>query len=177
MPNRWLRDWQRDGQFGYDHPMKQKAYIETTIVSYLTARRSGNAIVAGRQAVTEEWWEHRRPAFDLVVSDLVVREAEAGDPGAASHRLARLEGIPLLDVSGEAVSLAETLVQIGPIPSEYAEDALHIALCAVHGVDFLLTWNCKHLANAAQRHDIEACVAAQGYQCPVICTPEELLEE
>lgn len=157
--------------------MKQRLYIETTIISYLTARKSRNSIVAGRQALTREWWEHRRTAFDLVISELVFEEAAAGDQEAAKRRLEYISGMLSLHISDEAVSLAEALVSKGPIPSEYGEDALHIALCAVHGIDFLVTWNCRHLANAFHRHQIEAVVEARGYRCPVICTPEELMED
>jgi hypothetical protein len=157
--------------------MKQRLYIETTIISYLTARTSRNPIVAGRQALTREWWEHRRTAFDLVVSELVFEEATAGDQEAANRRLAYISGMDSLHISDEAVTLAEALVSEGPIPSEYGEDALHIALCAVNGIDFLVTWNCRHLANAFHRHQIEAVVEEMGYRCPVICTPEELMED
>ena len=157
--------------------MKQKVYIETTVISYLTARVSKNSIIAGRQALTWEWWERCSPSFDLVVSELVFQEAEFGDPEAAKKRISHISEIDSLMISDEAVSLAETLVINGPIPQEYGEDALHIALCAINGIDFLLTWNCKHLANAMLRHKIETVVEAQGYQCPVICTPAELMEE
>jgi len=157
--------------------MKQRLYIETTIISYLTARKSRNPIVAGRQALTREWWEHRRKAFELVVSELVFEEATAGDQEAAKRRLAYISGMDSLRISDEAVTLAEALVIEGLIPREYGEDALHIALCAVNGVDFLMTWNCRHLANAFHRDEIEAIVEARGYRCPVICTPEELMEE
>ena len=106
-----------------------------------------------------------------------MREAGEGDPDAAKRRIDRSSSIPSLTLTEEAVSLAEMLVREGPIPEEYAEDALHIALCAVNGVDYLLTWNCKHLANAAFRYQIENVVERCGYQCPIICTPEGLLEE
>lgn len=157
--------------------MKQKVYIETTVISYLTARLSGNPIIAGRQILTREWWENRRKFFELVISELVFREAEGGDQAASGLRIDYLSGINTLEISDDAISLAEILVKEGPIPREYGEDALHIALCAVNGIDFLLTWNCKHLANAAHRHRIEAVVENEGYSCPVICTPEELAEE
>ncbi|MBN1103300.1 MAG: type II toxin-antitoxin system VapC family toxin [Deltaproteobacteria bacterium] len=152
-------------------------YTETTIVSYLTARASGDPIVAGRQALTREWWENRRKVFDLVVSELVFQEAEAGNPEAAKRRMAFLSAMGSLAITEEAVLLGEALIEEGPIPKEHGEDALHIALCAVNGIDFLLTWNCRHLANAIFRHQIESIVEMRGYQCPVICTPEELMEE
>jgi predicted nucleic acid-binding protein len=157
--------------------MKPILYIETTIISYLAARTSRNPIVAGRQALTREWWENRRMAFDLVVSELVFNECAAGDQEAAKRRFDYIADMDSLHVSNDAVTIAEALVVEGPIPNEFGEDALHIALCAVNGIDFLVTWNCRHLANAFHRHRIEEVVESQGYRCPVICTPEELLED
>jgi predicted nucleic acid-binding protein len=110
------------------------------------------------------------------VSPLVVSEAEDGDPEAARQRIQSIEGIPALAVSDEARSLAHLLVASGPIPQRYAEDALHIALCAVNGIDYLVTWNCTHLANATLRRAVERVVEHAGYQCPIICTVEELME-
>ena len=124
----------------------QKVYIETTIVSYLTSKPSSNPIVAGRQALTSEWWEQKRSSFGLVVSELVFQEAEGGDPGAAKKRIDLISGIDTLYISDEAIALAEALVLERAIPQEYGEDALHISLSAVNGIDFLMTWNCKHLA-------------------------------
>lgn len=157
--------------------MKPRVYIETTIVSYLAARPSRDRIVSGRQALTEEWWRARSVQFEIVVSELVVEEAREGDPEVARRRLEYLSGIDSLVTSDSAVSLAEALVDEGPIPREYSEDALHIALCAVNGVDFLMTWNCKHLANATLRDDVRGVVESHGFRCPVICTPEELMED
>lgn len=157
--------------------MKQRLYVETTIISYLAARISSNPIVAGRQALTQEWWENRRHSFDVVVSELVFEEAAAGDQDAAERRLNYIADIDSLLISDEAVIIAEALVKEGPIPMEYGEDALHIAICAVNGIDFLVTWNCRHLANAIHRQKIEALVESKGYRCPVICTPEELMED
>jgi len=157
--------------------MRPKAYIETTVISYLTARESPVAVIAGRQQVTREWWERRRDLYDLAVSEIVAQEAADGDAEAASKRLAVLEGIPSLSLSPESLALAEALVSECPIPEEWIEDGFHIALSAVNGMDFLVTWNCKHIANAKLRHDIERIVESHGYACPVICTPEELMED
>jgi predicted nucleic acid-binding protein len=157
--------------------MNQKVYIETTIVSYLAARPSKNSIVAGRQALTWEWWKKRRRSFDLVVSELVFQEAADGDSEASIKRLNFLGNIYSLTISDDAVHLAESLTEKGGVPPQFGEDALHIALCAVHGIDYLLTWNCKHLANASRRHKIEEIVENEGSQCPVICTPAELMED
>ncbi len=105
------------------------------------------------------------------------REAARGDTVAARTRLERIAGLQILRISDEAVFLAERLTYSGPIPREYAADALHVAMAAVHGMDYLLTWNCKHLANAAHRQKLESLVGGAGYACPVICTPEELMED
>lgn len=120
--------------------------------------------------------DERSSGFELVISELVEQEAEAGDPDASRLRLATIQGIAILALSDEAVSIAEHLVGSGPIPREAAADALHIAVAALNGVDYLLTWNCKHLANAALRVQIAALLEDAGYACPVICTPEELME-
>ena len=157
--------------------MKLKVYIETTVVSYLAARLSKNTIIAGRQVLTQEWWESRRNSFDLVVSELVFQEAGQGDPGVAKNRTVYIDDIESLAITDEAVLLAETLVIESAVPKQFGEDALHIAICAINGIDFLLIWNCKHLANAIRRNKIEAIVESKGYQCPIICTPAELMEE
>ena len=156
--------------------MKNSVYLETTIISYLAAKPSRDIFVFGRQAITQNWWQLRRESFELVISDLVLQEMQAGDADAASRRMALASGIPALPVRRNALMLAEVLVAEGPIPAHYQEDALHVALCAVNSIDFLLTWNCTHLANAAIRYDLESCVDGMGYQCPIICTPEELME-
>ena len=157
--------------------VKPTVYIETTVISYITSRPSKNPIVFGRQELTREWWENKRIVFETVVSELVFQEAADGDQQAAQKRLQLINTVPSLTITEDAVSLAEELINTGPVPKEYGEDALHIAICAINGIDFLLTWNCKHLANAMHRHQIEAIVELHGYSCPVICTPAELMEE
>lgn len=157
--------------------MKELVYIETTIVSYLTSRKSRDIVVAAHQAITQRWWHERITKYELVISELVIREASVGDPDAAASRLETLKDVGILSLSEEAISLAEILVSRGPIPRQYVEDALHIAVAALNGVDYLLTWNCKHLANAAHRSRIESLVEKAGYGCPIICTPEELMED
>jgi hypothetical protein len=148
--------------------MKRKVYIETSVISYLTARISRDLIVAGHQRLTQEWWATRREAFDVSVSQVVFEEASAGDPEAARERLAVLATLPLLEISETAVALAKDRAEV---------DALHIAIAVTNQVDYLLTWNCKHLANAALRHQIEHVCRAKGYEPVIICTPEELLED
>jgi hypothetical protein len=157
--------------------MKPKIYLETTIVSYLTAKPSRDLIVAAHQQITQEWWENRRSEYELFVSELVIREARAGDMAVAEKRLSLLEEIPRLELNDEAFYLAKELVVKRPMPERATEDALHIALATVHGMDFLLTWNCRHIANAEMRTGVTAVSLSQGYEAPVICTPEELMGE
>ncbi|MBL7222637.1 MAG: type II toxin-antitoxin system VapC family toxin [Candidatus Brocadiae bacterium] len=157
--------------------MKPRVYIETSVVSYLVGRPHRDMVIAARQQLTHQWWDERSARFHLVISELVHEEAAQGDPGAAAARLAATESLPILKVNQDAVALAEQLVSQGPIPHDSAADALHIAIAAVNGIDYVLTWNCKHLANAMHRSRIEELVEDAGYTCPVICTPEELMED
>ena len=157
--------------------MKPKLYVETTIFSYLTSAPSRDLIVAAHQQVTREWWDLRRPDFDLFVSRLVLQEAGAGDLEAAQRRLAALRDISRLALNPEALALARDLVTRGPLPANATEDAMHIAVATVHGMDYLLTWNCRHIANARMRQAVALTCALRGYDPPVICTPEELMGE
>jgi len=156
--------------------MKPSVYLETTIVSYLTSRPVKNVVVAGKFEVTRQWWEKRRDQFDLFVSDAVQLEAAAGDPDAAQRRLEFIADIPNLKRTDEADELADELRNGIPLPQRAAADALHLAIAAVNGVDYLLTWNCRHLANVEHRHRIESICYQAGYRPPMICTPHELLE-
>jgi hypothetical protein len=106
-----------------------------------------------------------------------VEEASAGDAEAASRRLGYLAGVPLLDLTNQSLDLAEKLLTDAAVPAEAEQDALHIAVAAVHGMDYLLTWNCRHIANATMRGQIEGACAEAGCDAPIICTPEELLED
>ena len=154
--------------------MKQKVYLETTIISYLSARPSRDIIIAAHQELTNEWWENRRKRFDLFVSQLVIREAAAGNKDAAQKRLSILESIPLLELTEKVRSLARILMEKA-IPTKAVEDALHIAVAAIHGMDYLLTWNCKHIANAEKEHAIAAVCRSNNFEPPIMCTPEELM--
>lgn len=153
---------------------KQTVYVETTVIGYATSRPSRDLIVAVHQQMTREWFPRAARRYELFVSQLVIRESSSGDQEAARERLALVEGIPLLAVSDAAGELAASLVDQRAVPRTAAEDALHIAVAAVHGVDFLVTWNCAHIANAAMRSEIERVCRERGYEPPVICTPEEL---
>jgi hypothetical protein len=157
--------------------VKPKIYLETTISSYLSAWPSRDLVTAAHQQITREWWQARHEEFELFISQIVMQEASGGDPDAAARRLEILKDLPLLELTEEATALAQELVEQVPLPEKAAVDALHIALAVVHGMDYLLTWNCTHIANATLRSKIEAVCRSKGYEPPVICTPEELSEE
>lgn len=156
--------------------MSERVYIETTFVSYLTARPSRDVVFAGHQQVTHEWWDTRRTNYELCVSQLVLDEAGAGDAQAAQERLLVLQPMLVLETTADALELAKELLQAGALPVKAADDALHIAVAATKTVPYLLTWNCRHLANAVMRPVIETVCKAKGFKAPIICTPEELLE-
>nr|VFK21942.1 MAG: hypothetical protein BECKLPF1236B_GA0070989_12853 [Candidatus Kentron sp. LPFa] len=153
--------------------MKPRVYIETTIVSYLTARRSQDLIMATNQEMTKAWWDSREQ-FDLYISALVIQEAERGDPSAARKRLEQLNGIPEIDATEEAERFSDILLKKIPLPEKARIDASHIAVATLGGMDYLLTWNCAHIANAILRPKIEATSREYGYEPPTICTPQEL---
>lgn len=157
--------------------MKPKVYIETTIPSCLAARPTRDLVIAAHQEITRQWWLERRDRFDLFVSRLVLDEAGGGDRQAARERLRLLRGIAELEVSDEATALAEFLITRSVVPPKAATDAAHVAVAAVYAMGFLMTWNCAHLANAMITSQISQVCDAAGYRCPVICTPEGLLEE
>jgi hypothetical protein len=152
-------------------------YLETSVVGYATSRLSRDLVVAVHQQIPREWFASRAQRYDLFVSQLVVSEASGGDEEAARERAAFLQKIPRLAITGATGELATKLVESGAVPRKAAEDALHIAVAAVHGVDYLLTGNCKHIANAAMRQAIEGVCREAGYEPPVICTPEELMND
>ena len=153
--------------------MKPKVYIETSIPSYLTAWHSRDLIVAANQEITKQWWDSREQ-FDLYISALVIQEAGAGNPTAAQKRLEQLDDIPELNITEEVEKFAEILIQKVPLPKKARIDALHIAVAALSGMDYLLTWNCTHIANAILRPKLEAICREFGYEPPTICTPQEL---
>ena len=152
-----------------------KVYVETSVISYLTARTSRDLVVAAHQQLTQEWWAVR-DRFELFVSEAVLEEAAAGQPQAAAERLAALAWIAVLGVNSAVSDLSQLLLKSSAIPMKAAIDAVHVAVAAANGMDFLLTWNCKHIANAATRGKIEQTCRLAGFTPPVICTPEELGE-
>jgi predicted nucleic acid-binding protein len=150
--------------------------METTIVSYLAARRSRNLIVRAHQELTRRWWR-QRAAFEVFASPLVVEEAGRGDAAARLRRHRLLHDLPLLEITDDTRAVARRLLASGPLPAQAEGDALHIGVAAVHGMEYLVTWNCRHIANAWMRTQIEEIIREFGYEPPVLCTPEELLEE
>lgn len=154
--------------------MKRKVYVETSIISYLTARPSKTILGAAHQQLTRSWWE-KRFEYVLYVSQSVWQECAAGDPDAARRRLAALEGLEVLATTEEMIGLAEGLIAQQLIPAKAIEDALHISIATLHHVDFLLTWNCRHIANPITQEGIAEYLEQWGLFLPIICTPEELL--
>lgn len=152
-----------------------RLYLETTIPSYLTARLSRDLIVAGHQQITKEWWIDRRDSFDIWISQFVWEEAAAGDATAANERLAILQSLPWLDLTIEVEQLTTEIINTKIIPKKAERDAAHIAVCAVHQIDYLMTWNCAHIANAEIIKVVRRICWKRGFECPEICTPEELM--
>jgi len=157
--------------------MKETVYIETSVVSYYASKLSRDLVIAGRQEITGEKWPKIEEVFDRYISALVIQEAEQGDTVAAQQRLRAVEGIPILEITENAEKLAGKLVSEKVIREKNIEDALHIAIASVNGIDYLLTWNFTHINNAQMKIRITTVVEEQGYQCPIICSPEELLGE
>lgn len=157
--------------------MPPRVYVETSVISYLAARPSRDLITAARQQLTHEWWRRRRPHFEVYVSQLVLDEANAGDPEAAARRAEFVAGLPLLDITSAAVVFARRLLETVGMPPQATADALHIATAACHGIEYLMTWNSAHIANAEYRTRVERACRALGYEAPVLCTPDELMGE
>jgi len=154
----------------------QTIYIETSIVSYLANRPSRDVLVAACQEATRTWWDRYRNQFELFTSALVVSEAGSGDPEAARARLVYLRDLPELHATVEVRQLARALIEKSALPLKAEADALHIALAAVHRIDLLLTWNCRHIDNPVAKPMIRSVCAANGHPCPETCTPLEILE-
>lgn len=150
-------------------------YVETSVVSYLAAKPSRDLVVAARQQTTHEWWSARRGDFTFYVSELVLAECAGGDPDAAQRRTAYLADIPSLAISADVETLAAQIVRGARLPAQAQADALHIAVAAAHGIEFLVTWNLAHIANAELRPLVEAACRAAGVEPPVLCTPDELM--
>jgi predicted nucleic acid-binding protein len=155
--------------------VSESVYIETSIAGYLTARPSNNLTLMANAEVTREWWDTRRTQFDLYISQIVLNEVAKGDPEMAARRLNILREFPLLEVSEAVQDLATLFLTTSNLPPKAADDALHIAVATVYGLDYLLTWNCKHIANAQIQKKLSQISISAGYELPTICTPYELV--
>jgi predicted nucleic acid-binding protein len=150
-------------------------YIETSVISYLTSRPSRNLIAAAHQQITQQWWDTQRARFKVYISPVVEEEAAEGNRDAAARRLAAMKDIEILEATDSAALLTRKLIEEGALPKTAEDDAAHIAIAAVHNIDYLVTWNCRHIDNAETKPVIRAICAVNGFVCPEICTPGELM--
>jgi hypothetical protein len=154
-----------------------RIYIESTIPSYVVARPARDLVQAARQQLTRDWWDLQRERHELFTSQIVLDEIAAGERAMAQRRLELMAGLTVLDLTSAAETLAERVLHSGLLPASADGDAAHIALATVHKLDILLTWNCRHIANAAIVGRLRRLAEAHGYTLPEIYTPEELLGE
>jgi predicted nucleic acid-binding protein len=155
--------------------MLETVYIETSIIGYLSARYSNNLRLMANVGITQEWWNYHRSRFCVYISQVVLDEVMRGDEEMAMRRLEILQGFPLLAVNEAVQSLASQFLSKSNLPPKASDDALHIALATVYGLDYLLTWNCKHIANAQIQKKLAQISLGEGYELPTICTPYELI--
>jgi hypothetical protein len=153
----------------------ESVYIETSVVSYLVSHPSRDAVTAWRQQLTQEWWRDMRGEFACVISQQVILEAMEGDAGMVAKRMAALQGFPLISGGSDAATLAADLLARGLFPANARADANHLATATCGAVDYLLTWNYRHLANAVVLRQLEKFLSGRGLQLPRVCTPEELM--
>lgn len=156
--------------------MREKVYLETSVVSYLCSRPSRDLIVAANQEVTQEWWRGERSRYDCFVSEFVLAEIAAGDRDAAVKREEAIHGILVLAANEASEQLAREIMRQAKLPGNVADDVAHISIASVQGMDYLLTWNCAHIANPHWLRKLARIIAVQGYAMPVVCTPQALLE-
>jgi len=156
---------------------KTKIYLETTIPSYLVARASRDLLIAAHQQVTRTWWDEHRGNYDLFVSEFVIAEIAFGEEAMAEARRSVLAAFPLLEVNESVRELTRVIIGSGILPPKATTDAAHIAVATIHQIDFLLTWNCRHINNAGIKRRMQSFLASQEYVLPTICTPEELMED
>jgi hypothetical protein len=155
--------------------MSETVYIETSILGYLTARPSRDLVVAANIETTREWWDTRRNDFQLYSSQAVIKETSQGDAAISSQRLEIVRNLALLDLNQSVLDLAEQFLARSNLPAKADVDAVHIAVATVHSMDYLLTWNCKHIANAQIQRKLAEVSIDFGYELPILCTPYELL--
>jgi predicted nucleic acid-binding protein len=155
--------------------MTESLYLETSIIGYLTVRQSTNLIIAANAAITQNWWDTRRKQFTLYISEVVLEEVGRGDVEIATKRLEILRDLPLLEINEAVEELARQFLAKSNLPAKASDDALHIALATVYKLNYLLTWNCKHIANAQIQKKLSQISSQYGYELPIICTPYELI--
>jgi hypothetical protein len=153
-----------------------RIYIESTIPSYVVARPARDLLQAARQQLTRDWWEWKRSEHELFTSQIVLDEISSGERAMSEERLRLVSDVVLLDLTEDARALTKTVIISGLLPAHADRDAAHIALATVHRMDMLLTWNCRHIANAAIGARLRKLAESAGFELPVICTPEEMLE-
>lgn len=153
----------------------ESVYLETTFISYLVARPSRDLLVAAHQQTTQDWWADRRGEFECYVSQVVIDEASIGDAQEIQKRMAIIGELRPLEVTDDVESLTQALLSSAVIPPRAIRDAAHIAVAAIHEIDYLLTWNCRHLANAQIMRKVSSVCTLHGQHTPLICTPEELM--
>ncbi|MBI2424713.1 MAG: type II toxin-antitoxin system VapC family toxin [Candidatus Hydrogenedentes bacterium] len=154
---------------------KPRLYLETTVPSYYTSRPSADIVLAGHQQITREWWLFRSSGYGIFVSELVWQEASRGDGEASVKRCEAIAAFPVLRTNPLALDLAGEYLKTLPLPANAGADALHLALAVVNGMDYLLTWNCRHIARGSVKRALPGVNDKLGYDTPTICTPEELL--
>ncbi|MDA1055083.1 MAG: type II toxin-antitoxin system VapC family toxin [Planctomycetota bacterium] len=150
-------------------------YIETTVVGHIAGRIHRDPLVVARQQITRDWWRDDAPNYIVFISQLVLDECSDGDPLAAAERLEIVKDVDLIESSDEVDTLADALIAGRAVPASEPRDAFHIAISAVNGVNYLMTWNFKHIANASLRSRIEQVCRDAGFEPPIICTPDELM--
>ncbi len=155
--------------------MEQKVYLETSIVSYYAARPSRDLVIAARQEITHEIWPILQDNFDIYISALVIQEVSRGDKDAAKKCLHAVSHIPVLEITQKVQEVAQSLINENAVSPEFEEDALHIAVASINGMDFLLTWNFSHINNAFKKSKIIRAIEKQGFIPPEICSPDEFL--
>ncbi len=154
-----------------------RIYIESTIPSYVVARPARDLLQAARQQMTKDWWDLKSSQHELFTSQIVLDEITNGETAMATQRLDVMAQIKLLDLTDEAKALTKDLLGSGLLPADADRDAAHIALATVHEMDILLTWNCRHIANAAIQARLRRLVEKSDFALPVLCTPDELTGE
>ncbi|MBF0410422.1 MAG: type II toxin-antitoxin system VapC family toxin [Candidatus Riflebacteria bacterium] len=156
--------------------MKKRIYLETSFISYLVSeKQTRDMVIEANKQITREWWIKRKNDFELFISEFVIQEAKKGDSNASNKRILLLETLPILAATEEVLQLSEKFLRSKIIPKKAAQDSVHISISTIHGMDYLLTWNCTHIANAEIQKSINKICVTEGFEMPIICTPFELM--